>query len=599
MTDQVDEIKQKSDIVTIISEYITLKKAGKNFKALCPFHSEKSPSFIVSPELQHFKCFGCSESGDVITFLEKYEGMDFYEALKFLADRAGITLKNVNFSEYGLKDNIYKINRTVGSFYQYILLKHPAGKEALDYLFNRGLKLDTIKTFKLGYSPDEPFAARRFLVDKKKISIKDLESAGLVYSKDGRSYDRFRGRVVFPLFDHRGNTIGFAGRILHQKKNFELAKYINTPETDVYHKSKVLYGLEITKREIKKAGSAVIVEGELDMISTWQTGIKNVVAIKGSALTQEQVKLLSRYANELILALDADVAGDSASRRGIEIAEKEGFDIRVVKLVGYKDPDEAARGDPEYLKKAITEAIGVWDFIIDSVFSKKKGNQGLDKAKISREIVPILANITDTILQSHYIQIVARRLGVSVDAVTEEVQNRKQKTEKAVPKLLVVTKDEKKDRRELMEERLMSVCFRHDLKILLNEKIYPLIKTPLTKNILDEFLDFNKKNKEFDPSVFAGKLSGELVSGFTDMILKDIKGISDSPEVYKKEIEILLNELATLTIKEDLENLGAKIKEFEDSEQKDRLKKAEEQFGKLTKKLSELEDSGFRGIILN
>lgn len=590
MNDQVDEVKAKSDIVSVISDYVTLKKAGKNYKALCPFHGEKTPSFVVSPEIQYFKCFGCGESGDVISFLEKYEGMDFYEALKFLADRSGIVLKPLQGGQQSIKDKLYKINSLAANFYQYVLLSHRVGKEALTYLLKRGLQVPTIKTFHLGFSPDEPFAIRKYLIEKKKFTQKDLELAGLVYLKDGRAYDRFRGRVVFPLSDHRGNVVGFAGRILPNKEKLNLAKYINTPETEIYHKSKILFGLESTKKDIKKSSSAIIVEGELDLISSWQAGIKNIVAIKGSALTEEQVKLLSRFANELILALDADVAGDSAARRGIEIAEKEGFDIRVVRLGKYKDPDDAARQDPEFLKKAIYRAEGVWDFIIDLIFTKNIGKTGADKAKISREVVPILSRISDKIVQSHYIQDVARRLDVSYDAVAQQVTDRYPKEDKkASSKVLVVQDEEKKGRRELLEDRFMSVAFRYEPKILLDPKTTSLIKTALTKKILEELGIFMNKRKDFDPSLFASALPGELVNGFTDMVLKDIKGLADRTETYEKEIELIMKELQIIEVKEDLENAASQIKELEAKKEIEKLKKVQEKFGVLTKRLHELE----------
>lgn len=590
MSDQVDEVKAKTDIVSVISDYITLKKAGKNYKALCPFHGEKTPSFIVSPEIQYFKCFGCGESGDAISFLEKYEGMDFPEALKFLADKAGIVLKPFNGGQLSLKEKLFKINSLASNFYQYVLLSHRVGKSALGYLLRRGLQMSTIKAFHLGFSPDEPFAIKKYLVEKKKYTQKDLELAGLVYVKDGKVFDRFRGRVIFPLSDHRGNIVGFAGRILPDKEKLNLSKYINTPETEIYHKSKILYGLETTKQEIKKIGAAVIVEGELDMISSWQVGIKNTVAIKGSALTEEQVRLLSRFSKELILALDADVAGDSAARRGIEIAEKEGLDIRVVRLGKYKDPDDAARADSEFLKKAISKAVGVWDFIIDYIFTKNTARTGVDKAKISREIIPVLSRISDKIVQAHYIQEVANRLGVNSDAVVQQISVKHPVDyQKKIPTESLSYAEEKKGRREILEDRLLSVSFRVEPTILIDSEFLSLVKTPLAKRILEELRHFMKKRKEFDPSLFASTLPGELVSGFTDMVLKDIKGLNDEPDTYKREIELIKNELHTIEVKEELEKLTLLIKDLETKREMEKLKEAQREYGALTRKLFDLE----------
>src|SRR3989344_4778352 len=372
MADQVDEVKQKIDIVSLISEYVPLKKAGRNYRAVCPFHSEKSPSFMVSPELQMYKCFGCAEAGDAFSFLQKYEGMEFREALKFLADRVGVKLTSFRPGEETEKERLFELNSLALRFYNYILLNHPKAKPALNYLTaDRGLKRETVEMFQLGYSPDVPDAISQYLIGKKKFKAGELERAGITVSNQRGAIDRFRGRIIFPLFDHRGNVVGFAGRVLpFDPRAGEIAKYINSPETAVYHKSRALYGLNLTKEEIKKEKKAVIVEGELDLISAFQAGIKNVVAIKGSALTEEQVKLLSRFAKEATLALDSDFAGSEAARRGIAQAQKEGLAMTVARLGEYKDPDEAARANPAFLKSAIEAADGVWDFIIETVFAK-------------------------------------------------------------------------------------------------------------------------------------------------------------------------------------------------------------------------------------
>jgi len=590
MTDQVEEVKSKTDIVSIVGENVELKKAGRNFKALCPFHSEKTPSFVVSPELQIYKCFGCGESGDTISFLEQYEGMEFYEALKFLADRAGVKLKPLSGSFKSEREKLYQINTLANHFYSYVLLKHSAGKIALNYLLkDRGLKVDTIKTFKLGYSPNTPLALKKYLVEKKKIAIVDLERVGIVSSYGRGPVDRFRGRVIFPLFDHRGNIAGFAGRIIPGVKK-ELAKYINSPETEIYHKSKLLYGLNITRAEIKKKKFAVVVEGELDMISSWQSGVKNTVAIKGSALTQEQVKLLSRYCQKLVMALDADSAGDDAARRGIEIAEREGFDIRVARLGKYKDPDDIARRDPKAYKESIKNAVGVWDFIIDYVFSKYKKTGGAAKASLSREIVPVLSSIKDKIVQAHYVEIVAKKLGVPTDAVVKQVETKGKAKEKKTHEV-IVEKRETKTRRELLEERLLSVGFRYDPTVLPKREYRSLVKSPLCERILDELDIYLKKGKQFDPSVFASKLSKELVDGFTEMVLKDIEDIDEeNPETLEHELSVIKKELKTADIKAELEKIAKGIHLLEEKEEKQKLKKAQEKFSKLTEKLRKLEE---------
>lgn len=593
--DQVDEIKSKTDIVALLSEYIDLKKAGRNYKAICPFHGEKTPSFMVSPELQIYKCFGCGETGDVFTFLERQEGMDFYEALKFLADRAGIKLDSGTFKGKGEKEKIYELNSLATRFYHYLLTKHKMGKKALEYLTkDRGLKMETIETFSLGFSPESPMALKSFFLDKKKISPKDLETAGIAYRSGSRVVDRFRGRVIFPLFDHRGNPIGFAGRTLPDARK-DLAKYINTPETRAYHKSNVLYGLNESKKYIKKEKRAIIVEGELDTISSWQAGIKNVVATKGTALTDGQIRLLTRFTKDAILALDADLAGDSAAQRGVMVAQNEGLEVKVARLGEFKDPDEAARKNPEGYKKALENAVDVWDFVIDMIFSKNNEKAGSGKAKISKEVAPILAAIDDDIVQAHYAQLVANRLGVPVDAVIREVSKEGKKNQPERVEI-AVQKEEKKTRRNLLEERLLALAFQTDPLMLVKREVERMIKTSLCKKILEEYLSYQKAHKKFDASVFAEKLPRELVDGFSIMMLKDVSDISESSEV-EDEISLVKHELEELAVRERLELLAREIRESESKKDTKRLKEKQEKFKEFSKKLSELEEEQTRGII--
>ena len=594
MAGQVDEVKDKTDIVSVIGEYVDLKRSGSNYKGLCPFHSEKSPSFMVSAELQIFKCFGCSKGGDVITFLQEYEGMEFYEALEFLAKKAGVKLAPIQGKKFSRKEELYKVNYLVQKFYIYILHNHSSGKHVLEYLKkDRGLKLETVKEFGIGFSPDVPFALKKY-AERKGININDLEQAGIVYSKNGRAFDRFRGRIVFPLLDHRGNTAGFAGRILPGKDN--IAKYINTPETPVYHKSNMLFGLYNVRRDIKKQDQAIITEGELDMISAWQVGIKNTVALKGSAFTSEQVKLLSRYTKNIILALDADLAGDAAAKRGIQLAQSQGFEIKVATLVGYKDPDDAAREDPDSLKKAIKNAKNVWDFLIDSIFDKYDVSKGSDKAKISKEVVPVLTSIEDGIVQAHYIDLVARRLSVPVEAVSNRVSGSSDRFLKNDADEVVVLEDKKiKSRRELMEEHLLTAAFRSDpIKLLVHQK---LLRTPFASRLVAKLEEYLKED-DYDLKNFSHKLPEELKISFSMMVLKEFQGADpNKPEIWEKEFKALIYEIKLSDVKSDLEKITETIKEYEKAGHKEKLKEAEKKHKKLTKLRTELEGINYKSII--
>ena len=594
---QIEEVKLKTDIVTIIGERIELKKAGRNFKAPCPFHGEKTPSFMVSPELQIFKCFGCSEAGDVFSFLDKYEGMEFGEALKYLAERSGVKLERTGFGGSSDKEKLIEINREVARFYNYLLLEHPVGAKALEYLEKqRGVKKETIKEFQLGYSPESSYALTQFLVGKKKFAPADIEKAGVGIVRGSNMYDRFNGRVIFPLFDHRGNPIAFAGRILPWDKR-ETGKYINSPETPLYHKSNVLYGLNITRGLIKKKKVAIVVEGELDLISSYQAGIKNVVAIKGSALTEEQVRLLSRFAPKFILALDSDMAGDAASRRGIKVASDIGVEVKVAKITGYKDPDDAARGNIESYKKDLIGAEGIYDYFIDSVFGRVDAQSGAGKSKISKEIIPILNEISDKIVQSHYANRVARKLGVPLEAVMEELGKTSpsgQPTATTVP-----TKEPTPlDRRGMLEERFLSLAFQLDPKILLSKEALDFVTHPLYKKIVDEYTKFDSK-KAFNVTEFGASLPKELFDGFTKIVLVDNSEQEESPDELKMELKLIEKELKILSLERRKTELQVKMRELEEKGDEDGLRKAVLEYDKVAKLYSTYKKEDGGGIILN
>ncbi|HEX6977115.1 MAG TPA: DNA primase [Patescibacteria group bacterium] len=591
MADQIEEIKQKTDIVAIIGEHVVLKKAGSNFKGLCPFHSEKSPSFMVSPELQIYKCFGCGEGGDVFSFLEKQEGMDFGEALKYLADRAGIKLERSSFQDKSGKEVLYELNALAAKFYNFLLTKHKIGTDALAYLSEkRGLKKETIETFNLGFAPNNPSTLFNFLVNKKKFKPADVEKAGLAIKVRGSYLDRFRGRAIFPILDYRGNTLALAGRILPNYERPDSAKYINSPETPIYHKGATLYGLNITRPDIKKSGTALIVEGELDLISSWQIGIRNVVAIKGSAVTADQGRILSRFAKEVVLALDSDFAGGEAARRGITILNEFGFDIKVLRLTKYKDPDDAARADPAGYKDALKKTIGIWDFLLDLVFSKHEGKEDADVAKISREVTPILASIPDKIVQAHYIDLVAKRLDIPDEAVVEELvrhtpkeANDAKKDEKTLP---VPEVEKSKTRRELIEERFASLIFQYDPHIFQNEEISSFFTTPLIKRIVQEASLFLSSHSEFNLKSFSESLPVELFEGFGVLVFK---GVEDGVDC-QKELKLTFKELFTLDTKQRLKKVLRRIAENNDP-------KAQKEYENLSAKLKGFKDVDFERII--
>ena len=571
------------------------RKKTSSFKGMVyNLRVENDHSYVANT----FAVANCGEAGDVFNFLEKYEGMEFPEALKYLADRAGIKLQRTDFGQSSEKEKLIEINTQVVRFYNYLLLEHPVGAKALKYLEEeRGLKKETIKEFSLGFSPESSYALKKFLVDKKNFFPADIEKAGVGIPRGQDLYDRFNGRVIFPLFDHRGNPIGFAGRVLPWDKR-ETGKYINSPETPLYHKSSVLYGLNLTRGQIKKKKVAIVVEGELDLISSWQAGIKNIVAIKGSTLTEEQVKLLSRFAQKFILALDSDVAGDAAARRGIKVAGDIGVEVKVAEITGFKDPDEAARGNIEGYKKDLINARGVYDYFIDSVFARISPESGSGKSKISKEIIPILGEIGDKIVQSHYANVIARKLEVPLEAVLEELGKISDKNVVSPESTSSFKTTEGAVRRELLEERFLSLAFQSDPKKLLSKKTAGLIALSLNKRLVEEYAKFDS-GKDFDVTKFGESLPAELFDGFAKMVLSDNQNLLDNPDELSRELELVGKELKIHTVKEKLKLLASQMRETEESGEADKLLKAQNEFNKLAKSLSGYEEERGGGLILN
>jgi len=587
---QIEEIKNKIDIVQIIGEHIALKRAGRNYKALCPFHSEKTASFMVSPELQIFKCFGCGAGGDVFAFLQKIEGIDFPEALQILAKRVGVKLvKFTTDVSYLEKERLYQMNYLACEFYHYLLTKHPIGKVGLDYLTKQRLLSDeALEVFKLGYAPQNPDALQHFLIKKKDFKVEELVKAGLVTAVDSRYLDRFRGRVIFPLKDHRGNVLALAGRILPDDEKKDLAKYINSPESLIYQKRSHLYGLDINKEDIKKENKALIVEGELDLISCWQAGIRNVVAIKGTALTEDQIRIISRFCSEIILALDADFAGDQAVRRGIQIAQDRGLTVKVVELGQDKDPDEAVRRHPEEFKRKIQKAVSIYDFLIDSSFLRFDANTGDGKAKISKEIIPILAEISDKIVQAHYVKLFAQRIGVSEEAVEAQIEKFIQpKKESILPEK--EKRVERKNRRQLLEEQLLTLVLQGMPEKLLDQEISKLLVTPHLSRIWEEAKSFLAEKKKFSREDFAKILPRELLDTFAILIMTDIEEFLTDPAKFRRLLDKVLKEIKIVDLKEKLSQLSWKIKQAEKEGGKG-LKEAQAEFVKNSRELSMLEE---------
>lgn len=423
--DQVSQIREKIDIVAFISEFIPLRKMGRNFKANCPFHGEKTPSFVVSPERQIWHCFGCGKGGDVYTFLMEYERLEFPEALRMLAKRVGVELVTRGQSSEltTQKERLYQINSLAKEYYHYVLTKHSAGKHALEYLKNRGVSQKIIETFMLGFAPGRN-ALTKYLISKKKFAVEDLVASGVAFQKGRDTIDFFRGRLIFPLIDHRDNVTGFAGRILD--KNETTSKYINTRETLIYHKGEQFYGLHITKDAIRKANQAIIVEGEFDVISCFENGITNVVAVKGTALTESQVNLLGRFAQKITFCFDGDKAGQEAIKRSLTVVEKKGLTPTVIEIPGAKDPDEALQTNSGLFKKAVREDIGIYDYLFAKTLADVDVQTIEGKKQFSDTLLPVIAAIKNEIIKEHYLKKISSELEISYESIVKEIDKLQQ-----------------------------------------------------------------------------------------------------------------------------------------------------------------------------
>jgi DNA primase len=413
----ITEVKQRLDIVEFISEYVTLQKAGRNFKGLCPFHSEKHPSFFVFPEQQSWHCFGaCGAGGDIFSFVMKKEGIDFGQALRILAQKGGVTLsarEAPNKAEDEQRERLFRINEAAAEYYCHILSATKTGVTARDYLTKRKVMPETIKEFRLGFSPDAWETIKNYLLGRG-YTDKELVEAGLVIEKEeGGSYDRFRNRLMFPICDIQSRVTGFGARVLDDS----LPKYINSPQTLIFDKSNSLYGIDKAKSAIRKKDLVIIVEGYMDVIAAHQNSWQNVVGSMGTSLTERQVEGIKRFTNNITLALDADLAGEEATLRGKAILAYSNIEGRVISLPPGKDPDEVIGEESALWQKLVEQAMPIMDFAFQSVISKVDISKARDKSLAVQKLLPSIYEIRDPVQQSHYLKRLARELKIEESAI--------------------------------------------------------------------------------------------------------------------------------------------------------------------------------------
>ncbi|RKD34720.1 DNA primase [Thermohalobacter berrensis] len=532
----IEEIRESNDIVEVISEYLSLKRTGSNYKALCPFHSEKTPSFVVSPSKQIFHCFGCGEGGDVINFVMKYENLNFIEALKLLADRVGIEIENKAYKKDSKKEErrrkLFEINRITARYFYYNLMKN---KKAYTYLRKRGLSTDTIKKFGLGYSNPNWDDLLNYLKNKG-FSVKDIEEIGLVIERKSKTgyYDRFRDRVMFPIVNTKGNVIGFGGRVLDDSQ----PKYLNSPDSLIFSKGYNLYGLNIAKKH-SRGKKIILVEGYMDVISLYNHGIKCCVASLGTAFTPEQAKLIKRYGNDFFICYDSDTAGLNAADKALDILKNAGVEAKVIILPKGKDPDEFIKEKgKEAFEKLIDEALSYIDYKI--YLNKKKFNLDTVEGKIdfTKEIASIIKEANSPIEADVYINKVSRETGISIDAIKKEIYKNQAnfKTKKA--------------------DKYRKYNYRNNNKDRINPVKYMLEPGHLNaeKNLLNLIINdktiFKKINSYFTPDDFSDEVHKKLANIIYNKYKSNIENIDAS------EILNLFTEKEKSKVKEvfDLEN---------------------------------------------
>ncbi|MFQ5493501.1 MAG: DNA primase [Candidatus Dojkabacteria bacterium] len=426
--DQIDEIKRKLDIVSVVQEHVPgLKKSGRNHFGLCPFHNEKTPSFSVNSELGIYKCFGCGESGDVISFIEKIEGIDFPDALEIAAKKAAVTLERTYSPEQAKRrkqrQRLLEANELVAKYLHFVLAKHELGKPGRKYARGRNLKKEELIKFQIGYAPDS-FENQKMFLEKRGFARRDLANWGLLVEKNGRVYDKFRGRLMFPIKNHLGETVGFSGRVIDPENR---PKYLNSPETDVYKKSETVYGLFQAKESIRKSGFVIMVEGNIDILSSHAAGIENIVAPLGTALTSQQVKLIKRYADEIYFAFDTDAAGETALFRALELTEPEGLAVRAIDLGEYQDVDELINNDGDQTggaknwKKAVECAEPVIDHIMNRLAGRMDLESAASKKRYAEIVLKFISKLSSSIEKAHYLEKLSQRIKTDIDVLKKEL----------------------------------------------------------------------------------------------------------------------------------------------------------------------------------
>lgn len=569
----VEQIRASSDIVEIVSDYVRLKKQGRNYVGLCPFHNEKTPSFMVSQEKQIYRCFGCGEGGNIFSFLMKRGNLSFPEAVAVLAERSGISIPEEDDPERDARakktEQAYKLNELVKDFYQYVLKNHDIARGARSYLEQRGVTPETADKFQIGFAPPSWDSQINFL-KKKGYSVEILEQMGFILAKTKGApgyYDRFRNRIMFPVWNIQGKVVGFGGRVLDDS----LPKYLNSPETPLFNKGHLLYGINKALESIRRLDQVIIVEGYMDVISCHQAGIENVVASLGTAFTPEQGKLLLRYTRQVVFAYDADTAGVNAAMRGWQVLDDIGCRVRVVSIPEGKDPDDYIRnhGPEQFLLLVNERALSLSDYKTDRALEKYDIYTLEGKFKIASEVIPSIINLSNEIEKDEAIMKLAKRLHLSPDAIRAEVEKNGRKSRNSWGKRDKITglrdnktnfaqpaksQKEEKDARSKAEETLL-------IMILEDKSVFSKIKGEVGVhfssnqeylNIINLLAEMIENGLDYQPAALFDRMPDEASAGvLSELMAKEtpadnkVKIIQDclktirEDEIRKKREDLL------------------------------------------------------------
>jgi DNA primase len=560
----LDEVRNSVNIVSLVSEYVALKKRGRNHVARCPFHNEKTPSFNVNEERQIFMCFGCGLGGDVFKFIMQIENLTFPEAVRFIAERRGITLPESSVPDgepAGIRvRDLREIMTAAVDFYHHVLVGLPEGRAALKYLYGRGIETGTIEQFRMGFSPAGGNSLIQLLKGKG-CSMESLQECGLVkHSEDGeRFYDTFRDRIIFPITDVQGRVIAFGGRAMGDRQ----PKYLNSPETRLYNKSRNLFGLSFSKDAIKERDRAVLVEGYMDFIIPFQHGVKNLVASLGTSLTTQQVELLGRYTRDVVVSYDPDSAGLAATQRSLDLFLEGDFRVKVLQLSDNKDPDEFVRtAGPKAYQDKVTEAVPYLDFVLDSAI-KSQGSMHDPKKKIQviNTILPYLARLPSAVERSEYVFKFARKLGIEDQQLLSETKRAaRQKKARLEPVAVASSQTMKFAEKRLLQlllgnadlqHEIIPLCSRQDFEGLVSAKIFSIL------------LEGYNKNEPCTYESLHRRLAGEEEQALLAQL--QLEEVPEDPS--RDTAESFLNALRTMRLSSYKQKIQTKIAEA--AEQKD------------------------------